>query len=129
MTVSSAPGITGIGQIAINARDLPRAMAFYRDILGLPLLFEAPQMAFFDCGGIRLMLGFASEPRFDHPGSILYYRVADIAAAHRALVARGVTFEQPPHRVARLASHDLWLAFFDDPEGNTLALMSEVARS
>jgi len=129
MTTSVAPGITGIGQIAINARDLPRTMAFYRDILGLPLLFEVPQMAFFDCGGIRLMLGLASEPRFDHPGSILYYRVPDIAVAHQALVARGVNFEQPPHRVARLASHDLWLAFFGDPEGNTLALMSEVARS
>jgi len=129
MTASSGPGIAGIGQIAVNARDLPRAMAFYRDVLGLPLLFEVPHMAFFDCAGIRLMLGRASEPRFDHPGSILYYRVADIAAAHAALVARGVVFEQPPHRVARLETHDLWLAFFGDSEGNTLALMSEVARS
>lgn len=129
MTASPTPRITGIGQVAINARDLPRAVTFYRDVLGLQLLFEVQQMAFFDCGGIRLMVGIASEPRFDHPASILYYRVANITVAHQALVARGVTFEQPPHRAARLETHDLWLAFFADPEGNTLALMAEVARS
>lgn len=129
MTPATNPGITRIGQIAINARDLARAVAFYRDTLGLRLLFEVPQMAFFECGGIRLMLGLASEPRFDHPASILYYQVSDIQAAHQALVARGVAFEQPPHFVARLETHDLWLAFFGDPEGNVLALMSEVARA
>ena len=128
-TAPPAPGITRIGQIAVTARELPRAVRFYRDTLGLRLLFEVPQMAFFDCGGIRLMLGAASEPRFDHPASILYYQVADIAAAHRTLVARGVAFEQPPHFVARLDTHDLWLAFFSDTEGNVLALMSEVAKA
>jgi len=123
-----APRIAGVGQIAITVHDLVRAVAFYRDTLGLRLLFEVPNMAFFDCGGIRLMLGVPSEARFDHPASIVYYRVVDIEAAHTALVARGVTFSQPPHLVARLETHDLWLAFCEDPEGNVLALMSEVTR-
>ena len=96
---------------------------------GLPFLFEVPRMAFFDCGGVRLMLGLPDAPEFDHPASILYYRVADIDAAHAALVARGVSFRQPPHRVARLATADLYLADFRDSEGNACCLMSEVARA
>ena len=115
-----------IGQIAVNARDLERAVRFYRDTLGMKLLFQVPQMAFFDCGGVRLMLGLASEPAFDHPASVIYYRVPDIRAAHRALAGRDVAFTSPPHLVAKLPDHELWLAFFRDPEGNTLALMSEV---
>jgi methylmalonyl-CoA/ethylmalonyl-CoA epimerase len=115
-----------IGQIAVNARDLERAVRFYRDTLGMKLLFQVPQMAFFDCGGVRLMLGLASEPAFDHPASVIYYRVPDIRAAHRALAGRDVAFTSPPHFVAKLPDHELWLAFFRDPEGNTLALMSEV---
>lgn len=117
-----------IGQISVNARDLDRAVHFYRDALGLRLLFQVPGMAFFDCGGVRLMVGLPSEPRFDHPASILYYRVADIQAAHRTLTERGVGFEQAPHFVARLATHDLWLAFFRDSEDNIGALMAEVPR-
>jgi catechol 2,3-dioxygenase-like lactoylglutathione lyase family enzyme len=115
-----------IGQIAVNARDLERAVRFYRDTLGMKLLFQVPQMAFFDCGGVRLMLGLASEPAFDHPASVIYYRVPDIRAAHRGLAGRDVEFISPPHFVAKLPDHELWLAFFRDPEGNTLALMSEV---
>ena len=118
-----------IGQIAINAHDLDRAVHFYRDTLGLRFLFQVPNMAFFDCGGVRLMVGIASEPRFDHPSSILYYHVADIQATHDALRARGVSFEQPPHRVAKLDHADLWLAFFPDTEGNLLALQAEIARA
>lgn len=125
---AAPPAISRIGQIAITAHDLERAVQFYRDTLGLQFLFQVPQMAFFDCGGLRLMVGIASEPRFDHPASIIYYQVGDIGAAHRALADRGVTFEQPPHVVAKLDTHDLWLAFFRDTEGNVLALMSEVAR-
>jgi predicted enzyme related to lactoylglutathione lyase len=115
-----------IGQIAVNAHDLPRAVAFYRDTLGMRLLFEVPQMAFFDCAGVRLMLGLPSAPAFDHAASIIYYRVDDIQAAHRTLVERGVTFTEPPHVAARLPDHELWLAFFRDSEKNVLALMSEV---
>jgi methylmalonyl-CoA/ethylmalonyl-CoA epimerase len=123
-------GLSQIGQIAITVEDLPRAVAFYRDRLGMRFLFEAPPaLAFFDCGGVRLMMslpeqqGEAAGRRF---GSILYYTVPDIQQAAAVLGARGVPFEQPPHRVARLPHADLWLAFFRDPDGNLLALMSEV---
>ena len=115
-----------IGQIAINVKDLDRAVAFYRDTLGMRPLFQVPKMAFFDCGGIRLMLSLPEKPEFDHPGSILYYRVPDIQQAHAALRGRGVAFEGEPHLIAKLPDHDLWMAFLRDSEGNLLALMSEV---
>ena len=118
-----------IGQIAVNVKSLERAVAFYRDTLGLKFLFEAPNLAFFDCGGVRLMLGPPEKPEFDHPASILYYKVADIAATHRRLVEKGVAFEAEPHLVARLPQHDLHLAFFRDSEGNLLALMGEMPRA
>ena len=119
--------IQQIAQISMMARDVARAVSFYRDTLGLKLLFEAPpQMAFFDCGGIRLMLGVPTEPEFDHPGSILYFRVDDIQSVHTTFQERGVTFRSEPHLVARMPDHELWMAFFHDSEGNTLALMSEV---
>jgi methylmalonyl-CoA/ethylmalonyl-CoA epimerase len=120
-----ATALTRIRQIALRARDITRAVRFYRDTLGMTFLFEAPpRMAFFDCGGIRLMLGEPVEG-FDHPSSILYYLVADIEAAHADLASRGVRFAREPHLVAQLPDHELWLAFFDDSEGNTLALMEE----
>jgi predicted enzyme related to lactoylglutathione lyase len=118
--------LSAIGQIAMPVRDTSRATAFYRDVLRLPFLFDAPPLAFFDCDGIRLMLSVPESAEHDHPGSILYFRVADIAAAHAELSARGVRFAATPHRVARLSDHELWLAFFADGEGNTLALMGEV---
>ena len=118
--------LSAIGQIAMPVRDPARATAFYRDVLRLPFLFDAPPLAFFDCAGIRLMLTVPEVAEHDHPGSILYFRVADIASAHAELSARGVRFTATPHCVARLSDHELWLAFFPDGEGNTLALMSEV---
>src|SRR6267378_2453960 len=81
-------GILNIGQVSILVQDLERATAFYRDALGLPLLFTAPNLAFFDCGGVRLMLGPAETPQFDHPSSILYFRVSDLNAAYQRLVER-----------------------------------------
>lgn len=128
MTATSTVALSRIGQIAINVRDVGRATAFYRDTLGMKFLFEVPKMAFFDCDGVRLMLGLPETAEFDHPASVLYYKVADIAAAHHTLTARNVSFESAPHLIARLPDHDLWMAFFRDPEGNLLALMSEVAR-
>jgi len=122
----AAFGLSQVGQISMNARDLPRATAFWRDRLGARLLFEVPRMAFFDLSGIRLMLAAPERPEFDHPGSVLYFRVDDISDAHRELAARGVAFEGEPHLVARLGSHELWMAFFRDSEENVLALMSEV---
>jgi catechol 2,3-dioxygenase-like lactoylglutathione lyase family enzyme len=120
-----------IAQIAINVHELPRAVRFYRDSLGLPLLFEVPGMAFLDCGGVRLMLGKAEKPEFDHAASILYYAVGDIRGAHAALVGRGVTFVDAPHLIAKLPAggglpaRELWMAFFHDSEGNLAALTSE----
>lgn len=119
-------GLTRLGQIAVTARDLDRATAFYRDTLGLPFLFRAPNLAFFDCAGVRLMLGIPEGAAFDHPSSILYFTVGDLDAAYAALAARGVTFTDRPHLVATMPDHELWMAFFTDTEGNTLALMSEV---
>jgi methylmalonyl-CoA/ethylmalonyl-CoA epimerase len=116
--------ITEIAQLAVNVHDLARATRFYRDVLGLPLLFEVPGMAFFRCGGVRLMLALPERPAYDHPGSILYYRVADIEAAHARLRSQ-VAFEAPPHRVHRDDRHELWLAFFHDSEGNLAALFCE----
>jgi predicted enzyme related to lactoylglutathione lyase len=118
--------LTQIGQIAINVHDLQRAVAFYRDTLGMRFLFQAPGgLAFFDIGGIRLMLGAAENPDFDHPASTLYYKVEDIDAAFRALAERGVAFLDEPHLIAKLPSHELWMTFFRDSEDNVLALMEE----
>ena len=116
--------LTEIAQIAVNVHDLERATGFYRDVLGLPLVLQAPGLAFFRCGSVRLMLSRADKPEYDHPASILYYRVADIEAAHAHLASR-VEFESPPHRVHRDARHELWLADFRDTEGNPLVLFCE----
>ena len=122
----AAAGITRLGQIAINVHDLARATAFYRDKLGLPLLFTAGSLAFFDCAGVRLMLECPEKPEFDHPSSILYFAVPDIKAAHQRMRGAGVAFEDAPHLVARMPDHELWMTFFRDSEGNLLALMCEV---
>jgi catechol 2,3-dioxygenase-like lactoylglutathione lyase family enzyme len=116
-----------IGQIAINAHDIERATAFYRDVLGMKPLFQVPpKMSFFDCGGVRLMLSLPEGEQYDHPGSILYYKVDDIRGTYEAMKGRGAEFEGEPHLVAKMPDHELWMAFLKDTEGNTLALMSEV---
>ncbi|HUQ28402.1 MAG TPA: VOC family protein [Usitatibacter sp.] len=118
--------ISAIQQVAVNVRDVDRARAFYRDKLGLRHLFDGgPRLTFFDCGGVRLMLGPASEPEFDHASSILYLRVEDIGAAHREFAARGVHFRDEPHLVAKLPDREIWMAFFDDGEGNVMAITAE----
>ena len=127
--VTDGFGVSRIGQIAMTVGDLPRAVAFYRDVLRMRFLFEAPPaMAFFDCGGVRLMLSLPEQAGAD-PGrqfaSIIYYTVDDIQAAAGALEARGVLFETPAHIVARLPHADLWMAFLRDPDRNLLAIMSE----
>ena len=126
---TSGIGILRLGQISVNAHNIARSTAFYRDTLGLPLLFNAGAMAFFDCGGVRLMVSLPEKPEFDHPGSILYFSVTDIAATHHQLLARGARFESDPHLVAKMPMYDLWVGFFHDSEGNRLALMSEVTRA
>jgi methylmalonyl-CoA/ethylmalonyl-CoA epimerase len=125
---AEAMQIKGIGQIAINVQDTERATAFYRDVLGLKYLFTAGQLAFFDCGGVRLMLRPPSSPQYDHPASILYFKVDDIQSAYARLKSLNVKMEGEPHLVARLPDHDLWLAGFYDSEGNVMEFMSEVKR-
>ena len=126
-TVAGGVGISRIGQIAINAHDVERAAAFYQETLGLKLLFKAgPGLAFFDCGGVRLMLTLPEKPEFDHPRSILYFAVPDIEAAHATMKEKGVHFEDEPHLIAKMPDHDLWMVFFRDSEGNLMGLMSEV---
>lgn len=117
-----------IRQISVNVKDLERAKRFYRDTLGMRFLFEAPNLAFFDADGVRLMLGKAERPEFDHPGSVIYYFVADIVGAHKSLVEKEVTVEHEPRLVAPMPDHDLWISFYKDSEENYFALMSEVAR-
>ena len=120
-------GLAAIGQIAINVHDTERAVEFYRDKLGMKFLFSAPpNLAFFDCKGIRLMLSPPPRPEFDHPSSIIYFNVEDIQLAHATLSERGVKFEEQPAFVANMGSYDLWIASFRDSEGNLLAMMSNV---
>jgi methylmalonyl-CoA/ethylmalonyl-CoA epimerase len=122
-------GIARLGQIQIPTHDVDRAANFYEQVLGLKLLFKAPPgLAFFDCGGVRLMLDRPEKPEFDHPSSILYFAVPDIQAAHAAMKDKGVKFEDEPHLIARMPDHDLLMTFFRDSEGNLLGLMSEVKR-
>jgi predicted enzyme related to lactoylglutathione lyase len=119
-----------IGQISVNVHDFDRAVAFYKDTLGIKHLFTvANRMAFFDCRGIRLMLAIPECRDLDHPSSILYFKVADIDQAREALVSRKVHFETKPMLVAPMATHDLWLAEFRDSENNVLALMCEKPKS
>jgi predicted enzyme related to lactoylglutathione lyase len=115
-----------IGQISMNAKDVDRATAFYKDTLKLPFLFRFGDLSFFDCNGIRLMVSKPEKAEFDHPGSVIYFRVADIQAVYAELRQHGVGFEGEPHLIARMPDHELWMAFFRDTEDNTLALMSEV---
>jgi methylmalonyl-CoA/ethylmalonyl-CoA epimerase len=126
MTNDTGLSQASIGQIAVVARDLPRAVGFYRYALGIRFLFEVPGMAFFECGGLRLLVGLAPNPELDYRTAILYFRVPDIRATHAELLRRGVIFVNEPHLIARMSDHELWLAEFQDSEGNALALMSEV---
>ncbi len=119
-------GLSQIGQIAVPVSDIERAVAFYRDILGMRFLFQAPPgLAFFDCDGVRLMLDAPAAAQAGK-GSVIYYKVAELDKAFETLSTRGLVFEARPHLIARLSDHELWMAFFRDPDGNLLALMSEV---
>ena len=122
---ATAVTLSRIGQIYVPVADLPRAVRFYRETLGMKFLFEVPRMAFFDCGGVRLMLGAPEDASAAPPATILYYKVDDIHGAFGALESQGVTIAGKPHLVAKMPTHDLWMAFLKDSEGNTFALMSE----
>jgi methylmalonyl-CoA/ethylmalonyl-CoA epimerase len=125
-TPATAPAISHIGQIAIIVKDVGRAIGFYQNTLGFPMMFRAGNLALFMCGQTRLMLDGAAEAEFDHPGSILYFSVPDINAAYQQMKSCGAEFRDQPHMIARMPDHELWMTFFKDTEGDTLALMSEV---
>ena len=119
-------GPQSIGQLAIPVADLQRALAFYRDVLGLRFLFQAPpDLAFLDCGGVRLMLSRPQGNEESPSVGVIYYRVADLDAAYATLRERGAVFVDRPHRIARLADHELWMTFLRDPDNHLLALMAE----
>ena len=128
MSTSAAPSLGAIGQIALSVRDMPRAVAFYRDSLGMRQLPipAPPSLAFFDCDGIRLMLSLPEGESVGHGGAVLYFRVKDLPATFETFRARGVPFIGSPHLIAKMSDHELWMAFLRDPDDNMLALMSEV---
>ena len=127
MSTETTLGISKLDQVAIRIDDLERAIAFYRDVLNLPHMFTAgDKLAFFDCNGTRLMLSKPEKAEFDHPGSILYFKVPDIHAAYAKLSERNVRIEDAPHLIAKMGKYDLWMMFFRDSENNLLALSSEI---
>jgi methylmalonyl-CoA/ethylmalonyl-CoA epimerase len=128
-STATAPfGLSTIGQIAITVTEVDRAIAFYRDVLGMRLLFQVPNMGFFACDSVRLMITGSEKPGESH-SSVIYFKVPDIQEAFRSLSQRGAPFEGEPHLLARMPDHDLWMAFFRDPDRNLLALMSEAPRA
>ena len=127
MPAATGSTITIIGQIAVNVTDMDRAVAFYRDVIGLPFLFQpGPNLAFFQCGDVRLMLDIPEDERFAGKASVIYYKVADIEKAFDDIKGRGAEVEGEPHVVAKMPDHELWMAFFKDTEGNFFSIMSEV---
>ena len=122
--------IQSVGQINVPVRNLEEATHFYQNTLGLSLIFHVPDMmSFFDCGGVRIMLAIPTSAEFDHPSSVIYYRVADIHQTYAALKAKQVEFTQDPHSVGQMGDVDVWMAFFKDSDGNHLAIMSELSES
>jgi methylmalonyl-CoA/ethylmalonyl-CoA epimerase len=120
-------GLETIGQIAVPVSDIDRAIAFYRDVLEMRFLFKAPPgLGFFDCNGVQFLLDAPAKAQSEDYSSIIYYKEADLQSAFDTLSARGVVFEEKPQLVAKMPDHELWMAFFRDPDSNLLALMSEV---
>ena len=118
--------IEKIGQIAIPVTDVDRAIAFYRDVLGLTFLFQAgPNLAFFDCGGVRILLDKPEEAELAKHSSVIYFSVTDIRGSFAEVTERGAEVVDPPHLIAKLPDREVWMGFFRDPDKNLLALMSE----
>ena len=123
-----APLVRKLGQVAIRVHDIDRAIAFYRDVLEIPFIWGNRNLAFFQCGDLRLLLDRPEGPEFDHPSSVLYLDVVDIDQAAGILMDRGVSFRDQPHHVGDLGDVAVWMAFFEDSEGNVLALQCERPR-
>lgn len=120
--------LSQIGQIALLLAELGRSEAFYAEALGLRKLFRFGDLTFFDCSGVRLLLEKSHDAKPVGAGTCIYFRCANIALAFDELKRRGVAFSLEPHLIARMDDHDLWMAFFADPDGHTLALMPEAPK-
>lgn len=121
-----SPLLLSIGQISVPVHNLEQATEFYQNVLRLDLIFEVPgMMSFFECGGIRLVLSVPTSAEYDHPSSLIYYRVDNIDQAAKTLKSKQVEFLQDPHAVGRMGDKEVWMAFFKDPDGNVLAIMEE----
>ncbi len=120
-------GLGALAQVAVTFRDLPRAVAYYQDVIQLPLQFETGGMAFFAMGDVRLMMTTPEQDEHDHPASILYFKVANIDLAHADLASRGVEFDEPPHMIGTMGATEIWMAFFRDCEQHLLAITEERA--
>ncbi len=118
--------IQKIGQIGVAVKDLNRALAFYKEKLELTLLFNTDTMAFFECNGLRLMLSLPEKDEFAYSSSVIYFQVNHIKDIYERLVSKEVIFIDEPHVVAKMGQTETWMVFFQDTEGNTHALMSEV---
>ncbi|HEX2826276.1 MAG TPA: VOC family protein [Burkholderiales bacterium] len=120
--------LSQIGQIALPVTDVDRAEAFYEKVVGLRKLYRYGDLAFFDCAGVRLLLEKVRDPSDFRRQGTIYFRCADIALAVAELARRGLTFSSSPHLIAKMDDHDFWMAFFEDPDGHTLALMQEAPK-
>lgn len=128
MPQNTSLGLSVIGQISVTVQDLDRAVAFYRDKLGMQFLFRVPGMAFFNCSGVRLLLGLSEDESADVHASVIYYKVDDLEGTCEELRSRDVAFDSEPHKIADMPDHELWMAFFRDSEMNLMALMAEKPR-
>jgi methylmalonyl-CoA/ethylmalonyl-CoA epimerase len=118
--------IQKIGQIAVPVKNMDTAIDFYKEKLGLPLLFNMDNLAFFDCNGLRLLLSIPESEEFANASSVIYFQVNDINTSYQELIEKGVTFIDEPHLIAKMGQTETWMAFFKDTEDNTHALMSEI---
>lgn len=128
MSIKDNFSLALIEQIALPAKDIERAQAFYQSKLGMKFLFRAGDLVFFDCDGVRLVLSLPEDEESANHASIIYFKVQDIHQAHQTLTQRGVAFVDAPHLVANMGNYDIWMAFFRDSEQNTLAITSDIPR-
>jgi predicted enzyme related to lactoylglutathione lyase len=121
-------GLSEIGQIAVTVHDLNSAEKFYREKLGMKFMYRFPNLVFFDCGGVRLMLGLPENPEQDHPGSIIYFKVQDLIEAYSHFKKNLVEIIQEPQQVAKTGSVIIKMMFIKDPDNNPIGVYSETKK-
>lgn len=118
--------IQKVGQIGVPVKNIESAIEFYKEKLGLPLLFNTDRLAFFQLNDLRIMLSLPEKEEFAHPSSVIYFQVESLKDKYEELLKKGVTFIDEPHIVGKMGNTEIWMAFFQDTEGNTHAITSEV---